>query len=107
MTPKVDATISHELYVFHRWGLIRYGFELKVNGAVVTNLNTDLLCCHFRTINVRPAVSSDFAGIQNIVVNVSGSDVILRYKYHWNMIKNDIVNITLHRTEGVSLTPVR
>ena len=26
VTPKVDATISHELYVFHRWGLIRYAF---------------------------------------------------------------------------------
>ena len=27
VTPKVDATISHELYVFHRWGLIRYASE--------------------------------------------------------------------------------
>ena len=61
-----------------------------VNGAALTELSTDLPCCHFRTINVRPAVCSDFSGIQNIVVNVSGSDVILRYKQGWNMIMFDI-----------------
>ena len=54
--------------------------ERHDNGAVLTELSADLRCCHFRTINVRPAVCSDFSGIQNIVINVSGSDVILRYE---------------------------
>ncbi|XP_028417535.1 cilia- and flagella-associated protein 61-like [Dendronephthya gigantea] len=64
VTPKVDATISHELYVFHRWGLLR-------------------------TISVRPAVSDDLTGIENIVKDVSGSDYILRDIVQYNTARRD------------------
>ncbi|CAB3977510.1 Cilia- and flagella-associated 61, partial [Paramuricea clavata] len=64
VTPKADATTSHELYVFHRWGLIR-------------------------TISIRPAISEDFNGIQNIVANISGSDVLLRDVEQYSKARRD------------------
>ena len=44
VTPKVDATISHELYVFHRWGIIRYAvynlYLIKLLGPNIKRPNT-------------------------------------------------------------------
>lgn len=64
VTPKVEATVSHELYVFHRWGLLR-------------------------SFSVRPAVLTDTNGIKNIIKSVSGSEIIMSDVDQYNKARRD------------------
>ncbi|XP_046859906.1 cilia- and flagella-associated protein 61-like [Xenia sp. Carnegie-2017] len=64
ISPKVRATISQELYVFHRWGLNR-------------------------SIKVRPAVTNDVMAIENLVDELSGSSLLMRDVKQYNISHRD------------------
>lgn len=53
VTPRKHSTLSQELYIFHRWGLIE-------------------------SFHVRPCVAEDKGGVKSLVAQVNGADDIMR-----------------------------
>lgn len=53
VTPRKHSTLSQELYIFHRWGLIE-------------------------SFHVRPCIAEDKEGVKSLVAQVNGADDIMR-----------------------------
>ncbi|KAJ7378514.1 Cilia and flagella associated protein 61 [Desmophyllum pertusum] len=64
VTPRKYSTLSQELYVFHRWGLIE-------------------------SFHVRPCTSADKEGIQSVVSQLDGADIITRDVQQYNTDRRD------------------
>ncbi|KAL9958773.1 hypothetical protein ACROYT_G035833 [Oculina patagonica] len=64
VTPRKYSTLSQELYVFHRWGLIE-------------------------SFQVRPCTSADTEGIQSVVSQLNGADLIMRDVQQYNTDRRD------------------
>lgn len=64
VTPRKYSTLSQELYIFHRWGLIE-------------------------SFHVRPCTSADTQGIKSLVSQINGADVIMRDIQQYNSDRRD------------------
>lgn len=64
VTPRKYSTLSQELYVFHRWGLIE-------------------------SFQVRPCTSADIEGIQSVVSQLNGADIIMTDVQQYNNDRRD------------------
>ncbi|EDO37268.1 predicted protein [Nematostella vectensis] len=64
VTPKRHSTLSQELYVYHRWGLIE-------------------------SFNVRPCISSDSDAIRKVIKKLKASDKILMDVEQYNRARRD------------------
>ncbi|CAH3017155.1 unnamed protein product [Porites evermanni] len=64
VTPRKYSTLSQELYIFHRWGLIE-------------------------SFHVRPCTSADTEGIRSVVSQLNGADIIIRDVQQYNSDRRD------------------
>lgn len=64
VTPRKYSTLSQELYVFHRWGLIE-------------------------SFQVSPCTSADTEGIQSVVSQLNGADIIMQDVQQYNNDRRD------------------